>query len=59
MLRFYAIELEDSTYIITGGAIKLTGRMDGAYFDKQFANLNRVQAFLKAEQIHTKLGLIE
>lgn len=59
ILRIYAIELEDGTYVITGGAIKLKDKMIGQNFDKELANLKRVQDFLKINGIINKQGLIE
>ncbi|HVU94845.1 MAG TPA: hypothetical protein VHE34_06450 [Puia sp.] len=57
MLRVYAIELEDGSFVITGGVIKLTRTMSGATFDKEIANLKRVKAFLESEGIFSKEGL--
>lgn len=57
MLRVYAIELEDGSFVITGGVIKLTRTMSGAAFDKEFANLKRVKAFLESQGIFSKEGL--
>lgn len=58
MIRLYGLELEDGTIVITGGAIKLTKKMEGKFFDKQKANLIRVQEYLKQEGITTKEGLL-
>lgn len=59
MLRIYAIQLEDGVYIITGGAIKVTKKMIGAHFDKEFANLRRVQEYLNREGICNITGLLQ
>jgi len=57
MLRIYATELEDGSYVITGGAIKLTEKMIGSQYNKEFKNLERVQEFLTTQGIFTKEGL--
>jgi hypothetical protein len=53
MLRLYALELEDSTYVLTGGGIKLLKVMDDIHKEK----LRSVQLFLKQEGITTREGL--
>lgn len=58
-LRLYAILLEDGTYVITGGAIKLTKKMAGNEFDSEFINLKRVQEYFKRTGIINRQGLIE
>lgn len=57
MLRLYAIELEDGTFVVTGGAIKLTQKMTGERFDTELKNLNIVEEYLKKEGIINKEGL--
>lgn len=57
MLRIYGIEIEDECFIVTGGAIKLTRKMEGTRFEVELRNLARVKAFLKAEGITDKQGL--
>ena len=57
MIRIYAIELEDGTYVITGGAIKISEKMDRAHFEPEIKNIKRVQEFLKEQGITTKEGL--
>ncbi len=47
-LRIYALRI-DTTYIITGGAIKLTGKMeDRPHTQRQLDNLRNVAQHLKA-----------
>jgi hypothetical protein len=57
MLRIYATELEDGSYVISGGVIKITEKMIGDQFDNEMKNLDRVKAFLKTQGISTKEGL--
>jgi len=56
MLRIYALELDDGSYVVTGGGIKLTNQMNDA-LSKEINNLKRVQQFLKEEGIFNKEGL--
>jgi hypothetical protein len=56
MLRIYALELDDGSYVVTGGGIKLTNQMNDA-LTKELSNLKRVQQFLKAEGVFNKEGL--
>jgi hypothetical protein len=57
MLRLYAIELEDGSFVITGGAIKLTEKMIGEQYNEEFKNLHRVKEYLTSQGIVDKLGL--
>jgi hypothetical protein len=59
IIRFYGIELNDGTIIITGGTLKLKLKMVGLNFDQEIINLKRVQAFLKSQGITDRLGLID
>jgi hypothetical protein len=59
IIRFYGIELEDKTLIITGGTLKFKLKMIGKNFDIEFKNLKRVQAFLNKVGIVDRSGLIE
>lgn len=58
MLRLYGIELEDGCLIITGGAIKLTARMDRPHLERENRKLMQVQDFLKEEGIYSKKELL-
>ncbi|MCF1715149.1 hypothetical protein L0U88_10985 [Flavihumibacter sp. RY-1] len=59
MIRLYAIELEDGIFIITGGAIKLSQKMDGPNFEYEINKLNSLKKFLKQENIIDKDSLID
>lgn len=59
ILRIYAIELEDETFVVTGGALKLTRTMAGLIFKREFARLDRVKEFLDRNGIMNHQGLIE
>lgn len=48
LLRIYAIELEEENYVVTGGAIKLSEKMDRPHLLEQKNKLIRVQDFLKS-----------
>jgi hypothetical protein len=58
IIRFYGIELEDKTLIITGGTLKFKQKMIGVNFDMEIKNLKRVRAFLNKEGIIDRTGLI-
>ncbi|HLX90805.1 MAG TPA: hypothetical protein VKR32_03935 [Puia sp.] len=57
MLRIYAIELEDC-HVVTGGAIKLTEKMDRDHLQFEIRRLQRVSDFLKSLGISSSKGLI-
>jgi hypothetical protein len=59
ILRLYAIQLDDGTYLVTGGTIKLYKAMIGPEFKAEFDNLKKVKAFLKAHSISDVQGLID
>ncbi len=47
-LRLYAIRLADDSFIVTGGAIKLTDKMNGKkHLEKELAKLEQVKQYLK------------
>ncbi len=51
-LRLYAIRLADDSFIITGGAIKLTDKMNGKkHLEKELAKLEQVKSYLKENGI--------
>lgn len=59
-LRVYAIRLEVNTYIITGGAIKLTHLMqDRTHTLEELNKLNRCKNFLKANHVFDKDSFID
>ena len=52
-LRVYAIRLDANTFIVTGGAIKLTQRMeDRSHTARELAKLENVKEFLKRNGMH-------
>jgi hypothetical protein len=59
IIRFYGIELNDGTIIITGGLLKLKLKMIGLNFDQEINKLKRVQSFLKTQGIINRAGLID
>jgi hypothetical protein len=59
IIRFYGIELNDGTIIITGGILKLKLKMIGLNFDQEINKLKRVQSFLKTQGIIDRAGLID
>ncbi len=59
LLRIYAIELSDGSYVVTGGVIKLTEQGMGDEFDKEMERINRVEQYLKSEGIWYKEGLTD
>jgi hypothetical protein len=52
MLRLYAIKLPEDVILITGGAIKLTKQNNRAHLIHETAQLRRVNAFMKENQIN-------
>jgi hypothetical protein len=59
-IRLYAIGVNEEQYIITGGAIKQSQRMqDHPETNKQLQMLNQTKRFLLAEGICDESGLIE
>lgn len=52
-LRLYAIKLDDGKFVITGGAIKLTHRMEErAHTIAELLRLDQVRNFLIAEGVY-------
>jgi hypothetical protein len=51
-LRIYAIRINATTYVVTGGAIKLTHKMkDSKHTSDELKKIKRVQAWLKSDDI--------
>jgi hypothetical protein len=51
-LRIYAIRINPTTYVVTGGTIKLTHEMkDRIHTADELRKINRVQAWLKSDDI--------
>jgi hypothetical protein len=51
-LRIYAVRIGDNTYVVTGGAIKLTDRMEQRdHTNKELTKLKMVRSWLKSEGI--------
>jgi hypothetical protein len=57
LLRLYGIELEDGCLIITGGAIKLTERMNRPHLERENKRLSQVQDYLNINGIYSREGL--
>lgn len=58
IIRLYAIELEDETFVITGGAFKLSRTMERPHLKHELKKLREVQSYLKTEGIIDESGLI-
>lgn len=58
MLRLYGIELEDGCMVVSGGAIKLTERMNRPHLEKENRRLNQVQDYLNFRRIYSGEGLL-
>jgi hypothetical protein len=58
MTRIYALEFDDA-YIITGGLIKLTEKLDKEVADEEKAKMDKVRQYLKSEGVISKEGLTE
>lgn len=59
-LRFYALNIEGTYYIITGGAIKLTKRIDESeHTTEELRKLHRVKDYLAEQGIIDKEGFEE
>ena len=59
-LRIYAIKLADGVYIVTGGAIKLTFKMEEReHTRKELEKLEKVRSFLLNENIIDDEGFAE
>lgn len=57
MVRIYAIELDDGTFVVSGGAIKLIKDMRNALLIKEKEKLDDLRDFLKKEDIYNFQGL--
>ncbi len=52
-LRIYAVRIDKNTYVVTGGAIKLTNRMqDRPHMYKQLHRLRTVRDWLKEQGVY-------
>lgn len=59
-LRIYAIRLEPDVYVVTGGAIKLTRKMqDREHTLKQLGKLNKCKAYLIDNKVFDKDSFVE
>jgi len=58
-IRIYAIRLETNVFIITGGAIKLTDKMDKEHLQKELVKLERVKCFLIEKGIIDNDSLVD
>ena len=58
MLRLYAIELDENGMVVSGGAIKLTEKMDRPHLVAENKRLIQLQDFLNSHGIYSKEGLI-
>ena len=59
-LRIYAIRLEPNVYVVTGGAIKLTQRMqDKEHTSLELEKLNKCKEFLKYNRVFDKDSFID
>ena len=59
-LRIYAVRIAENTYVVTGGAIKLTDRMEERPHTKeQLVRLTKVKDWLRDEGILYPDDLIE
>ncbi len=56
-LRLYAIKLDDGKFFITGGAIKLTHKMEEReHTAAELRKLERVRNFLMAESVYDSIS---
>ena len=59
-LRIYAIKLSEGIYVITGGAIKLTLKMnEREHTQKELTKLEKVRSFLLSENIIDNDSFVE
>lgn len=59
-LRLYAVELSKECYVITGGAIKLTKKMqDRPHTNRELKKIEKLIAFLKENGIYDNKGIKE
>jgi len=58
-LRVYAVRMDERTYVVTGGAIKLTNRMEERpHTDEELRKMKRVRTWLKDQGIYYREDLI-
>ncbi|NEW80764.1 MAG: hypothetical protein GZ094_00135 [Mariniphaga sp.] len=51
-LRLYALRIDTNTYVITGGAIKLTHKMEGRlHTEKELIKLDKCRNYLKDQGV--------
>jgi hypothetical protein len=58
MIRIYALEF-DNGYIVTGGLIKLTHKLEQKVADEEIEKIDRVKQYLDSEGIFSRQGLDE
>lgn len=58
IIRIYAIELEDGTIVITGGAFKITKSMETKVLKHEINKLKAVESYLREEGISDLNGLL-
>jgi len=59
-LRLYEIKVDSNMYIITGGSIKLTQRMeDRKHTMQELIKLDMCREFLRSEGIFDEAGMVE
>ena len=59
-LRIYAIRLEPNVYVVTGGAIKLSRKMqDREHTTLELEKLNRCKSYLKANGVFDRDSFVE
>ncbi len=59
-LRIYAIRLEPNVYVVTGGAIKLSRKMqEREHTALELDKLNRCKAYLKANGVFDQDSFVE
>lgn len=59
-LRIYALKIDEGVYAVTGGAIKLTAKMEeGEHTKEELSKIQRCRAWLKAQGIDDIEGFIE
>ncbi|HEV2478688.1 MAG TPA: hypothetical protein VGS79_03455 [Puia sp.] len=58
-LRIYAVRIDERTYAVTGGAIKLTNFMEERlHTEEELRKMKRVRAWLKDQGIYFREDLI-
>lgn len=59
LLRLFAIEMEEGEHLVTGGAIKLSAKMDRPHLKHEIQNLIKVHDFLKSYRIYKLEEIIQ